>query len=169
MNMHPDQIDPVALQRQGLYVLQVLDRTGDLTLTWDPNDPAQVANAREEVQRLKAAGYTFFAVVGASGEDEVDAGQGTLIVRRITDPLAAPEADELPPEPGEEPAIDPEPLPVLCTGKSKTGKACRRKAGKDGRCWQHPLEGKAPRSGPKPKPSPKPGRRSVAMRPMAGG
>lgn len=64
--------------------LEILDNSGHLTLTWDPTNKEQVQKAREEVERLRAAGYSFFAVVGA---DEVAAGNGTLVVRRIEDPV----------------------------------------------------------------------------------
>lgn len=62
--------------------LSILDRTGDLTITWDHADPVARVKARLEVQRLKAMGYTFFLVDG-SPADEINAGQGTLVVRRI--------------------------------------------------------------------------------------
>lgn len=42
-------------------VLEVLDPSGHLTLTWDPDDPESVARAGAEFDRLKAAGYAFFA------------------------------------------------------------------------------------------------------------
>lgn len=169
MTIHAET-DPAALQAQGFYVLQVLDRTGDLTLTWNPDDPDEVAEIRVEVERLKAAGYTFFAVVGATGTDPVDAGAGTLIVRHVSSPLDPPADDELPQQP--ETPTDP-----LCGGKTAAGKPCGRKAGLTGRCWQHPLTGTPTKTGSKgggkpgkPKAGkPKPGRRSVAMRPMRGG
>lgn len=41
--------------------LHVMDGSGHLTLSWDPGDPATVANAQAEFDRLKAAGYAFFA------------------------------------------------------------------------------------------------------------
>lgn len=66
--------------------LEVLDSSGHLTLTWDPSDPEQVQKAKEEVEQLRAAGYSFFAVVEATG-DEVAAGNGTLIVRRVENPV----------------------------------------------------------------------------------
>lgn len=41
--------------------LQVMDGSGHLTLSWDPSDPATVERAKAEFDRLKAAGYAFFA------------------------------------------------------------------------------------------------------------
>lgn len=162
---------------KGFYVLEVLDSSGHLTLTWDPANPDEVAKAREEVKRLKEVGYTFYAVVGATGDDEVDAGNGTLIIQRIDDPICPPSVEpteeEFPPEPGEE--LDP--VSAFCSGTSKTtGQPCKRKAGKDGRCWGHPLEPKveevkgpySPKTSSKTASKPK-GRRSMAMRQMAGG
>lgn len=70
-----------------LDTLEVLDASGHLTLTWDPSDEEQVAKAREEVETLKKAGYSFFAVVGSQGSDEIEAGNGTLLVERIADPI----------------------------------------------------------------------------------
>lgn len=79
--------------------LEVLDASGHLTLTWDPTDPEQVSKAREEVERLRAAGYSFFAVVGSQGKDEVDAGNGTLLVERVKDPVRAIPAAPAPEKP----------------------------------------------------------------------
>jgi len=44
--------------------LHTLDRTGDLTLVWDPADPEETEKARAEFERLKAAGYAFFTDAG---------------------------------------------------------------------------------------------------------
>lgn len=41
--------------------MHVLDATGHMTLTWDPDDPDEVARAAAEFQRLRAAGYLMFA------------------------------------------------------------------------------------------------------------
>lgn len=40
--------------------MEVLDPTGHLSLTWDPQDGASVDKARADFQRLKEAGYAFF-------------------------------------------------------------------------------------------------------------
>jgi hypothetical protein len=58
--------------------LEVLDPTGHVTLTWDPNDPDAVRTAEDEFERLKTAGFAFFvndAETDALGES------GTLDVR----------------------------------------------------------------------------------------
>ena len=62
--------------------LYVLDASGHLTLTWNPDDAADVARARAEVENLRAAGYGFFAIEGAEGVDELERGKGHLVVRR---------------------------------------------------------------------------------------
>jgi hypothetical protein len=103
--------------------LEVLNGEGHLTLTWDPAIPAEVAKARDEVERLRAAGYSFFAVVGSKGADEVEAGNGTLLVERIADPIRPPPA----------------------------------------------VPAKKPQGRPPKNPPPEPDRRTVAVRPMAGG
>ena len=70
--------------------LEILTGRGHLTLTWDPELPEDVARARVEVERLRAAAYQFFLVEGGPA-DPVAAGRGTLEVRRINDPTAADE------------------------------------------------------------------------------
>lgn len=67
------------------HTLEVLNGSGHLTLTWDEADAAQVAATREEVARLKAAGYSFFLVDG-SPADEVAAGHGELRCQRVAEP-----------------------------------------------------------------------------------
>lgn len=42
-------------------VLEIMDPTGHLTLTWDPDKPKEVKQAKAEFERLKACGYAFFA------------------------------------------------------------------------------------------------------------
>lgn len=49
--------------------MEVLDHTGHLTLSWDPDDQASVERAQQEFERLRAAGYAFFV------STEPDAGQ----------------------------------------------------------------------------------------------
>lgn len=41
--------------------MEVLDATGHLTLSWDPDDAASVDQARAEFDRLKGNGFAFFA------------------------------------------------------------------------------------------------------------
>jgi hypothetical protein len=64
-------------------VLTVLDHTGHDTLTWDHDDEAGREKARQLVADLKKAGYAFFEVSGEPA-DEVSAGKGTLVVRKLT-------------------------------------------------------------------------------------
>lgn len=70
-----------------ITTLSVLNSTGDLKLTWDSNNSAECEAMRETVADLKAKGYSFFLVDG-SPADEVSAGSGGLLVRRLA-------ADEL--------------------------------------------------------------------------
>jgi hypothetical protein len=86
-----------------ISTLSVLDRSGDLTLTWDHSDEAARENARQEVERLWKAGYSFFLANG-SPVDAVAAGAGTLIVRRLD---AAEVVAETPPDEPSEPAEAP--------------------------------------------------------------
>lgn len=46
--------------------LEVLDPTGHLSLTWNPDDPESVAKAGAEFDRLKDAGYAFFTTPESS-------------------------------------------------------------------------------------------------------
>lgn len=71
--------------------IEVLDRSGHLSLTWDWKDKASLASARAEVKRLKEAGYSFFLVDGPlAGEPVAAAGKrGELLVRRVDDVVAA--------------------------------------------------------------------------------
>jgi hypothetical protein len=85
--------------------LSILGGSGDIKITWDKNDPVSVARAREEVRRLKTAGYLFF-LVDDSPADEVTAGNGELVARIVSeDEIVPPESEPL--ETG--PAADPEP------------------------------------------------------------
>ena len=98
-----------------MHTLSILDRTGDTKLTWDPDNPGECASARETVAALKAQGYTFFLVDGKPA-DEVTAGGGTLVVRKLT-------ADEVV-------AAEPEPPAQADPAKCRCGKP----AGHRGRC-----------------------------------
>lgn len=75
--------------------IQVLNGRGHLTLEWNPEDPQEAAGIRAEVENLKAAGYSFWLTEDAPA-DEVAAGRGKLLVKRIEDPvkeLTAPDDD----------------------------------------------------------------------------
>src|SRR3990167_7364426 len=41
--------------------MEIMNGAGHLTLSWDPDDHASVATAQAEFERLRAAGYAFFA------------------------------------------------------------------------------------------------------------
>jgi hypothetical protein len=43
-----------------MHQLEILDPTGHLILTWDPDDETSVTKAREEFDRLKGCGFAFF-------------------------------------------------------------------------------------------------------------
>ncbi len=104
--------------------LEILNPSGHLTLTWSPSEPAEVAEIRAEVTRLKAAGYSFFLVDDTPADEVTAAGStGQLKVRRIEDPTANPATEPVPASGGQEDEAPP----------------------------------------------PKAGRRSIAMRPLAGG
>jgi len=82
--------------------LIVLDHTGHESLTWDHDDAEDRERARQLIADLKAAGYSFFLVDGTPA-DEVTAGQGKLLVRKLT----AEQVTESPEQ--ESPAAEPEP------------------------------------------------------------
>lgn len=83
--------------------IAVLNSSGDLKITWDPEDADAVANAREEVAGLRAMGYSFFIADG-SPADEVAAGRGELTFRRVDDPIAeGQKGSETPPRRGRPP------------------------------------------------------------------
>jgi len=44
-----------------LSVLEIMDPSGHLTLTWNPDNPDEVKTAKAEFERLKGCGYAFFA------------------------------------------------------------------------------------------------------------
>jgi hypothetical protein len=60
--------------------MEVLDPSGHVTLQWDPDDPESVKKAEAEFERLRAAGFAFFASasVDADEVDELDANVGSL-------------------------------------------------------------------------------------------
>lgn len=63
--------------------LIILSHEGDTTITWDDSDVKAREEARQTVTDLKARGYSFFLVAGRPA-DEIAAGGGTLIVRKLT-------------------------------------------------------------------------------------
>lgn len=77
--------------------LSILGGNGDMKLTWDPANTDECEQTRKTVADLKAKGYGFFLVDNRIA-DEVEAGQGTLIVKKLT-------AEEVVPEPVIEEAV----------------------------------------------------------------
>lgn len=64
------------------HLIHALTSAGDLTITWDPEQPDQVAEAQQAFEDLKAQGYQFFLVDGSTVE-EITTGQGALKCRRV--------------------------------------------------------------------------------------
>lgn len=60
--------------------LEVLDPSGHVSLQWDPNDPVSVQKAEAEFDKLRDAGFAFFASasVDADRVDEMDPSAGSL-------------------------------------------------------------------------------------------
>lgn len=48
--------------------MEILNGDGHLTLSWSPDDPESLARAKEEFDRLRAAGYAFFATPSGKGK-----------------------------------------------------------------------------------------------------
>ena len=44
-----------------MHTMEILDPSGHLTLSWEPDDPASVERAREEFTRLQGLGFAFFS------------------------------------------------------------------------------------------------------------
>lgn len=68
--------------------LEIPNASGHLTLSWDPDVPGSDAKARQEFERLKAAGYAFFASPVSEQpikrlKDAAFAQAGTLDVRLV--------------------------------------------------------------------------------------
>lgn len=76
--------------------IAVPDVTGDVKLTWDPDNPEEVRHARDHFEKLKKAGHLFFKVraLGKKGTlvDSFDEGLGKLICEfdPKADVIAAP-------------------------------------------------------------------------------
>lgn len=67
-----------------VHTLYVLDRTGDTRTQWNPNNPDEVALARETFESLRKKGYFAFRVLGNGdkGEQirEFDPAAGSIIL-----------------------------------------------------------------------------------------
>lgn len=74
-----------------MHVVEVLDRSGHLTLTWDPDIPESVERAQEDFAKLQAAGYEFFRVLNPDQPTTgFSSAEGALIVKRVTAGEVAP-------------------------------------------------------------------------------
>ena len=68
--------------------LEVMDGTGHVTLTWNPDDPDAVKKAEAEFERLRGCGFAFFTEeteqpeLGASGSLEARLVQTKALARR---------------------------------------------------------------------------------------
>jgi hypothetical protein len=152
------------------HIIEVLNGKGHLTLKWDPSDEEEVAEARAMVESLKKEGYVFYVAEKVEG-DEVRKGAGTLLVRRIADPTVvdessapAPENTKIDEDPNNRPPGLPE-GPKKCEATTQAGKPCRRNAMKGEKmCGIHRKKKSTSSSS-----SGTTGRRSVAVRPLAGG
>ena len=58
--------------------LEVLNESGHLRVTWDPENPEETEAARKTIEDLKTQGYSFFEVEGEK--------DGVLEVRRVEEP-----------------------------------------------------------------------------------
>ena len=82
------------------HVMEVMDHTGHMTVTWDPSDAAQVADARAQFNRLRAAGYSVFrmaAVVQAAVVEEADQSRPLETFEPADGRMAAMRMDEFDP------------------------------------------------------------------------
>lgn len=91
--------------------LIILSHEGDTTITWDDSDTKAREEARQTIADLKAKGYSFFLIDGRPA-DEITAGGGTLIVRKLT-------AEEVVEPPNDEPLAT---LPEAEPGHKRRGR-----------------------------------------------
>jgi hypothetical protein len=77
-----------------MRVVEVLDRSGHLSLTWDPAIPESVERARGDFEVLQQAGYQFFRVLNQDEPTGFAPHEGALVVKRVdasdVAPVAAP-------------------------------------------------------------------------------
>lgn len=50
------------IQTPTAHVMEIMDRNGHTTVTWDPRDPASVRDARTKFNEMIHEGYTAFAM-----------------------------------------------------------------------------------------------------------
>lgn len=71
--------------------LHVLDSTGDIKISWDTENPAEVEEARKAIDKLAEDGYVFFLADGSALGNVADA-KGMVISRMISAEEAKPVA-----------------------------------------------------------------------------
>src|SRR5258708_2926063 len=79
--------------------IEVMDGSGHVTISWDSEDPAEVAKVREEFARLKAAGYAFFTTADETGYEVAALGAGLAKSGSLAARLVNPGALQSAPEP----------------------------------------------------------------------
>ena len=72
--------------------MDIMDKSGHLTLLWNPDNPESVAKAQDEFDRLRDQGYAFFVAGDPDAEVSALAGDGTLDVRPIQTKTFRPRA-----------------------------------------------------------------------------
>jgi hypothetical protein len=80
-----------------LHVIEVLDRSGHLSLTWDPTIPESVERARAEFELLQQSGYQFFRVLNQDEPTGFAPQDGALVVKRVEAADVAPAVAPVPP------------------------------------------------------------------------
>lgn len=94
-----------------METISVLGPSGHVEIKWDAENEAEREEARRAVADLKRQGYSFFLVDGTPA-DEVTAGGGHLVVRRLeaaevveaaTDEAAEKEGEVTTPKRGRKP------------------------------------------------------------------
>ncbi len=74
-----------------MHVIEVLDRSGHLSLTWDPDIPESVERAQADFTKLQEAGYEFFRVLNPDQPTTgFSSSDGALIVKRVQAREVAP-------------------------------------------------------------------------------
>lgn len=76
-----------------IHTVEVLDRSGHLSLTWDPEIPESVERARGDFETLRQAGYSFFRVVDQTEAERFAGSEGALLVKRVDADEVAPVAE----------------------------------------------------------------------------
>jgi hypothetical protein len=71
--------------------LDILGPEGHTSITWDPDNEAEVAEARQEFDRLKAAGYLLFEVT-EERTDTFRPGAGRIDAKIVAAPALVPAA-----------------------------------------------------------------------------